>query len=46
MPGMSMSIAARALSLDAKTISHENPDARYIDECFTRSFRPMSISLR
>jgi hypothetical protein len=46
MPGMSMSIAAKALSMEAKSLSHEKPDPRSLDESLMRSFRPVSISLR
>ncbi|HME72578.1 MAG TPA: hypothetical protein VKM54_22340 [Myxococcota bacterium] len=45
-PGMSMSIAAKPFSMDAKIISLRMPYERYIDESFMRIFRPLSISLR
>ena len=43
---MSMSIAAKPFSMDAKIISLRMPYERYIDESFMRIFRPLSISLR
>ena len=41
-----MSIAAKALSMEAKSLSHEKPVPCYPDESFMRSFRPGGICLR